>query len=89
MEVDITRMYKISTFPAGNNHKFGIQVPKSINNAVELNNNNGNQLWEEAIKTDLKQLTDYQTFISLYSGDLFQQVIRKFLIMWFLTSNMT
>jgi hypothetical protein len=27
------------------------------------------QLWQEAIKTELKQLTDYQTFIVLDSGE--------------------
>jgi hypothetical protein len=30
---------------------------------------NENQLWQEAIKTELKQLTDYQTFIVLDSGE--------------------
>jgi hypothetical protein len=30
--------------------------------------NIGNQLWQEAIKTDLKQFTEYQKFIVLDSG---------------------
>jgi hypothetical protein len=29
----------------------------------------GNHLWEQAIKTELKQLTDYHTFIVLHSGE--------------------
>jgi hypothetical protein len=49
--------------------KFGIQVPKGIKNAIDLDKKNGNQLWQEAIKTELKQLTDYQTFIVLHSGE--------------------
>jgi hypothetical protein len=32
---------------------------------------NGNQLWQEAIKKELKQLTDYQSFIVLDSKDDF------------------
>jgi hypothetical protein len=48
---------------------FGIQVPKGIKNAIDLDKKNGNQLWQEAIKTELKQLTDYQTFIVLDSGE--------------------
>jgi hypothetical protein len=44
---------------------FGIQVPKGIKNAIDLDKKNGNQLWQESIKTELKQLTDYQTFIAL------------------------
>jgi hypothetical protein len=54
--------------PAGIKYKFGIQVPKGIKNAIDLDKKNGNQLWQEAIRIELKQLTDYQTFIVLDSG---------------------
>jgi hypothetical protein len=36
-------------------------------NVVELDKKNGNRLWKEAIKEELKQLTDYQTFLVLVS----------------------
>jgi hypothetical protein len=67
--VDIARILKVSTSPAGIKYKFGIQVLKGIKNAIDLDKKNGNQLWQEAIKTELKQLTDYQTFIVLNSGE--------------------
>jgi hypothetical protein len=67
--VDIARILKVSTSPAGIKYKFGIQVPKGIKNAIDLDKKNGNQLWKEAIKTELKQLTDYQKFIVLDSGE--------------------
>jgi hypothetical protein len=67
--VDIARILKVSTSPSGIKYKFGIQVPKGIKNAFDLDKKNGNQLWQEAIKTELKQLTDYQTFIVLDSGE--------------------
>jgi hypothetical protein len=57
--VDIARILKVSTSPAGIKDKIGIQVPKEIKNAIDLDKKNGNQLWQEAIKTELKQLTDY------------------------------
>jgi hypothetical protein len=60
---------KVSTSPAGIKYKFGIQVPKGIKNAIYLDKKNGNQLWQEAINTELKQLTDHQTFIVLDSGE--------------------
>jgi hypothetical protein len=63
--VDISRILKVSTRPAGIKYKFGIRVPKGIKNAIDLDKKNGNKLWQEAIKTELKQLTDYQTFIVL------------------------
>jgi hypothetical protein len=65
--VDIARILKVSTSPEGIKYKFGIQVPKGINNAIDLDKNSGNQLWEVAIKTRLKQLTDYEKFIGLQS----------------------
>jgi hypothetical protein len=67
--VDIARILKVSTSPAGIKYKFGIQVPKGIKNVIDLDKQNGNQLWQEAIKTELLQLTDYQTFIVLDSGE--------------------
>jgi hypothetical protein len=67
--VDIARILKVSTSSAGIKYKFGIQVPKEIKNAIDLDKKNGNKLWQEAIKTELKQLTDYQTFIVLDSGE--------------------
>jgi hypothetical protein len=67
--VDIARIHTVSTSPASIKYKFGIQVPKGIKNAIDLYKKNGNQLWQVAIKTELKQLTDYQTFIVLDSGE--------------------
>ena len=34
-------------------HKFGIRVPKSYNEAVQLDKENGNTLWQDAIKMEL------------------------------------
>jgi hypothetical protein len=65
----IARILKVSTSPAGIKYKLGIQVPKEIKNAIDLDKKNGNQLWQEAIKTELKQLTHYQTFIVLDSAE--------------------
>jgi hypothetical protein len=56
--VDIARILKVSTSPAGIKYKFGIQFSKGIKNAIDLDKKNGNQLWQEAIKIELKQLTD-------------------------------
>jgi hypothetical protein len=50
-EVDIARILKVSTSLAGINHKFEIQLPKGIKNAIDLYKKNGNQLWQEAIRT--------------------------------------
>jgi hypothetical protein len=67
--LQVARIHKVSTSPAGIKYKFGIQVPKGIKNAIDIDKKNGNQLWQEAIKTELKQLTDYQTLIVQNSGE--------------------
>jgi hypothetical protein len=87
--VDIARILKVSTSPVGIKYKFGIQVPKAIKNAIDLGAKNGNQLWQEAIKTELKQLTDYQTFIVLDSGEDIPTGYQKIPYHMVLMSNMT
>jgi hypothetical protein len=42
--VDIARILKASTSPAGIKYKFGIQVPKGIKNAIDLDKMNAKQL---------------------------------------------
>ena len=34
-------------------HKFGVQVPTSVENAYELDKENGNTLWRDAIKKEM------------------------------------
>jgi hypothetical protein len=67
--VDIARLLKVSKSPACIKYNFAIHVPKGIKNAIDLDKKNGNQLQQEVIKTELKQLTDYQTFIVLDSRE--------------------
>jgi hypothetical protein len=67
--VDTVRIYKASTSSTSIKYKFGIQIPKGIKNAIHLDNKNGNNLWQEAIKEELKQLTDHCAFILLDSGE--------------------
>jgi hypothetical protein len=76
--VDIARILKVSTSPAGIKYKFGIQVPKGIKN----------DLWQEAIKTELEQLTNYQTFIIQDSGEDIPTGYQKIPYRMVLMSNM-
>jgi hypothetical protein len=86
--VDMAMILKVSTSPAGIKYKFGIQVPKEIKNEIDLDNKNGNQLCQEAIKTELKQCTDYQTFIVLDSGEDIPTGYQKIPYHMILISNM-
>ena len=64
--VDIAGIQKVKTKPTSIKYKFRFQVPNCIKTAVEVD---GNSLYQDAIKTELKQLTDYQTCIVLDSGE--------------------
>jgi hypothetical protein len=51
-------------------HKFGVEVPKNVRQALELDRINGNNLWYEAIQREMTQLLDYRTF----SSKAYQQI---------------
>jgi hypothetical protein len=70
-------------------YKFGIQAPKVIKNAIDLDKKNENKLCKEAIKTELKQLTDYQTFIVLDSREDIPTGYQKIPYYMVLMLNMT
>ena len=43
-------------------YKFGVRVPKSVKEAFELDQANGDTQWSDAIKLEILQLHEYQTF---------------------------
>jgi hypothetical protein len=58
-------------------YKFGIEVPRSVKHALELDHCNGNTLWQDAIDKELRQINEYQTFkpaINKIVSDEYQQV---------------
>ena len=60
----------------GPKYKFGIEVPRLVKHALELDAKNGNTLWRDAIMTELKQLDDSQVFRTI-DPDEMQYVPRK------------
>jgi hypothetical protein len=52
----------------GTVYKFGVQVPRNFAEAMELDKQNGNTLWLDAIVKELKQIADYKTFNDLGKG---------------------
>jgi hypothetical protein len=43
-------------------YQFGIQVPKNVKEAYKLDAQNGNTLWEDAMKEEIQSLLDFNTF---------------------------
>ena len=65
----LARAFKSKTTSTSTKYKFGIQVPLGIKQAYEIDRLNGNTLWADAIKTELNQLNEYQTFRRLKPGE--------------------
>ena len=44
-------------------YQFGVQVPRSVQEAYKLDQENGNELWRQAMDAEINQLLDYETFV--------------------------
>ena len=52
----ISLFRKINTRYLKRNEKFGIALPKNVKGALQLDKENGNTLWDDAIATDMKNV---------------------------------
>ena len=59
---------KLSSFRRAPKYKFGFQVPRNHEEAMQFDAKNGNTKWKDAEATELKCLLDYQTFEDLGKG---------------------
>ena len=57
-----TKAYKAKTQVFGKKYKFGVQVPANVKQALQLDKENGNTFWEDAIKKEMDCLNKYNTF---------------------------
>ena len=48
-------------------HKYGIRIPKTVKEAIEIDEENRNTLWQDAIKEEMKKIREAFTE---YNGDL-------------------
>ena len=77
-EIEMAKVNKTLASPTCIRYKFGIQVPRGIKRAIELDRKNGNTIWEDAIKIELKQLSDYHIFLVINSGEIIPNGYQKF-----------
>ena len=43
-------------------YKFGVAIPRNYNNAINLDKENNNTLWKDAIDKEMSQIKEYKTF---------------------------
>ena len=53
---------KLKSYRHGPKYKYGYEVPRNYDHAVELDRAAGNTKWQDAVKLEMRQLDDYDTF---------------------------
>jgi hypothetical protein len=56
---------------------FGVVTHRTRNQAVEIDQDNGNHLWQESEATEMKQLAEYKTFIDKGKGGILPDGYKK------------
>ena len=59
---------RLQSYRLAPRYKFGVQVPRNHDQAMELDRANGNTLWRDAEKLELAQIDEYETFQDLGIG---------------------
>ncbi len=52
----ISLVHKQTTHYLKRNHKFGIEVPKTVKEALDLNRKNANTIWVDAIAKEMREV---------------------------------
>ena len=63
----IARAFRVSRDQA-KKYKFGVEVPRSPKHALQIDQENKNTGWKDAMSLELNQLKDYQTFKEIPDG---------------------
>jgi hypothetical protein len=53
---------KLRSYRTAPKYQYGYEVPKSYSHAVTLDEKNGNTKWQDAVKLEMEQLHEYDTF---------------------------
>ena len=56
------KIYKTTANIVGKKYKFGVQVPSSVRQALQLDKENGNTLWADAIQKEMDCLNKHSVF---------------------------
>ena len=60
--------------------KFGVQVPRTHQQAIELDKKNRNKKWQEAEAIEMEQLLEYKHLLMKEKVDKHQQGTRRFVV---------
>ena len=60
--INQTRLYQVKH---SNQYKYGVEIPKTHNQAMAFDKENGNNKWQEAEELELTQIDQYDSFKDL------------------------
>ena len=68
---EYTRLIRVlrTSKSMGSKYKFGVEIPRSVKHALEIDRRNGNNLWREAMQKELNQLDEFQVFRMRKQGE--------------------
>jgi hypothetical protein len=61
----MVKQAKLQSYSSAPKYKYGYEIPRNHAHALEIDKRNGNTLWEDSAKLELKQLDQYDTFKDL------------------------
>ena len=73
--VQMVHTYRTSTFKQ---YKYGVELPQSYKHALQLDERNGNKLWEAAINTEIDQMiNEFKAFCIIKDGKFLSADYKK------------
>jgi hypothetical protein len=56
---------------------FGVEIPRNVKHALELDKANGNHLWRESMDKEMEQINEFQTFRRLKRGEILSPAYKR------------
>ena len=73
---NVVRAFKVSVDRMTPKYKFGVEVARDVRHSLELDRQNDDTIWRDAIETELKQINEYKTFRLPEPGEELDQFTR-------------
>ena len=61
--INLSRIFAQRKFRKAKKYKFGVEIPRNLKHALELDKINGNNLWGEATEKEVNEILEHATFI--------------------------
>ena len=63
-------------------YQYGVELPSSVKHALQLDEQNGNQLWKEAMDKELLAMEEWGVFEPVEDTEALEQTHKKIILLW-------